>query len=76
MVIDLAGQLQDVANEMRAAAGLDEFGWNTVVFDQAVTSPLTASATAAGSLGISGTATVQAPAMSERGQDAKRPPPS
>jgi len=29
MVIGLAGRLQTLANEMRATAGLPEFGWNT-----------------------------------------------
>jgi hypothetical protein len=29
MVIGLAGRLQGIANEMRSAAGLEPFGWNT-----------------------------------------------
>jgi hypothetical protein len=34
MVIGLAGRLQALANEMRVAAGLEEFGWNTSFPDE------------------------------------------
>lgn len=34
MVIGLAGRLQGLANEMRAAGGLEEFGWNTSFPDE------------------------------------------
>ena len=33
MVIGLAGRLQRLADEMREAAGLPEFGWNTAFSD-------------------------------------------
>lgn len=33
MVIGLSGRLQQVVNEMRRAAGLPEFGWNTAFPD-------------------------------------------
>lgn len=33
MPIGLAGRIQGIAEEMRAAAGLDEFGWNTAFPD-------------------------------------------
>ena len=29
MIIFLAGRIQEVVNEMREAAGLEEFGWDT-----------------------------------------------
>ena len=33
MVIDLGGRIQQVVHDMRAAAGLPEFGWNTAFLD-------------------------------------------
>jgi hypothetical protein len=33
MVIGLAGRIQEVVDEMRAAAGLEPFGWNTAFPD-------------------------------------------
>lgn len=34
MVIGLSARLQGIANEMRMAAGLPEFGWNDSVSDE------------------------------------------
>jgi hypothetical protein len=33
MVIGLGGRIQQVVHEMRAASGLEEFGWNTAFPD-------------------------------------------
>lgn len=34
MIIGLGGRLQALANEMRVAVGLEEFGWNTSFPDE------------------------------------------
>lgn len=33
MIIGLAGRIQDIVEQMRAAAGLPEFGWDTAFAD-------------------------------------------